>query len=158
MQQQLMQRQNAGKSDAIDFVEKKTEEKNFFDRTVKDILQRPCPLCQVLLEEPNGATTILHCQHTMHSGCFENLKKQYKNCPECHQPLEIVSESNEEETPCCIRSINHGLKAITTSIEYNTYLFTYFLNDFFDPYVTWQDISEKIYATSSHCHDDHVTF
>lgn len=116
MKKHLMLRNNAGKTDSADIEEIK-EEKNFSNRTIKDIQEEQCSLC---LEKLNKSEiTIPICGHSVHTFCFEKLKKNnYRACGICKNPFEHYNEIDEEqETDCCIAFISETADVTTEKIQ-----------------------------------------
>lgn len=154
MEQQLMYRHNAGKTDDLRITAK--QDGNFFDRTISTIKQEKCPVCYDSLEKCKGALIILGCHHALHSYCCETLKKGgYSTCPTCRKPLEIFD--NSEETPnCCISGIEIVTDTCIHEIKYSTLSVTRLIYDLTNPHMQWSDIHTKALSVSDKINDNEL--
>lgn len=155
MEQQLMQRGNAGKSDDQEI------QAAISSRIVKTIKENPCQFCLESLEIDKGALVLPKCQHGLHSSCFYRLtQNQYSNCLVCRGPLEIYDNSgdNGEESSCCIRGIEKTASVLIAAIEHDKLLYTLVVKEFTDPTKSWHSIIERAQKVCVKCTDDHVTF
>lgn len=53
--------------------------------------------CCICLEEKEGSVlVVLKCGHSIHSGCFDELRKQASCCPVCREPFQEEREERRE--------------------------------------------------------------
>lgn len=103
MEQQLMQRHNAGENDSSDVMQAKEMGKDFSNLTFNDMQEKKCAICLKKLKLRKGAISILPCQHALHDDCLSDLKKHnFTSCPQCKKKYKDCDEENENNCIMCI--------------------------------------------------------
>jgi hypothetical protein len=160
MEQKLMQRHNAGKTDGEDVIIQAKLKKSVHDLTIETIKEADCPFCLEKLAINKGTITIPQCQHCLHGFCFDQLKhSNYHSCLICKQPLEQHDEQlNQQDAGCCINTLEAVSSSLIGSIQYYKLMIILLTKEITDPTVTWKSMNRRAHDACGDCHEDHVTF